>query len=223
MSDNIEKVARLAELTAELDTAAAPEPAGVRRLREAREAAAARDTSQVSDVASVPLAKAGDVVHATATGMQLPRTTSLWGGPPSLALTRGDRVVVTEEMIAADVDRHGNPGWTALVHDPDRQVARWGRVHLAPGEPPADMQPWEYGDAEWSEQREIARKAAWSETDPQRRAEALQRVNDVYGPPPTTSTITATYKMDRAYEEQEARIAASAAAGVPNLGPSQGA
>lgn len=223
MSDNIEKAARLAELTDELDTAAAPEPAGVRRLREAREAAAARDASQVSDVENVPRVKAGDVVHATATGMHLPRTTSLWGGVPALALTRGDRVVVTEEMIAADVDRNGNPGWTAMVHDPDRQVARWGRVHIAPGEPPAGMQPWERGDSEWSEQRELARKAAWAETDPQRRAAALQRVNDVYGPPPTTSTITATYKMDRAYEEQEARIAASAAAGVPNLGPSQGA
>lgn len=217
MSDNIEKVARLAELTAELDTAAAPEPAGVRRLREAREAAAARDASQVSDVASVPRVKAGDVVHATATGMHLPRTTSLWGGVPALALTRGDRVVVTEEMIAADVDRNGNPGWTAMVHDPDRQVARWGRVHLAPGEPPADMQPWEYGDAEWSEQREIARKAAWSETDPKRRAEALQRVKQVYGAPPTTSTVHAVYKGDVAYEAQQAAIAASAAAGALNL------
>lgn len=217
MSENNEKAARLAELTAELDTGAASEPAGVRRLREARKAAAAREASTVSDVEGVPLVKAGDVVHATATGMHLPRTTSLWGGVPALALTRGDRIVVTEEMVAADVDRNGNPGWTTLVHDPDRQIARWGRVHLAPGEPPAGMQPWEYGDAEWSEQREIARKAAWSETDPNRRAEALQRVKEFYGAPPITSTVHAVYKGDVAYEAQQAAIAASAAAGALNL------
>ncbi|MFC7943088.1 hypothetical protein ACFUPZ_07500 [Microbacterium oxydans] len=217
MTNNIDKTARVAELTDELDGAAAPEPVGVRRLREAREAAAAREVSQIPEVEGVPLVEAGDVVHATATGMHLPRTTSLWGGLPALPLTRGDRVVVTEEMIAADVDRNGNPGWTALVHDPDRQIARWGRVHLAPGEPPAGMQPWEHGDAEWSEQREIARKAAWSETDPKRRAEALQRVTEVYGAPPTTSTVHAVYKGDVAYEAQQAAIAASAAAGTPNL------
>lgn len=209
MSDNITK--------AELDAAVTPEPVGVRRLREAREASAAREASQFSDVESIQLVKVGDVVHATATGMHLPRTTSLWGGVPALALTRGDRIVVTEEMVAADVDRNGNPGWTALVHNPDRQIARWGRVHLAPGEPPADMQPWEYGDAEWSEQREVARKAAWSETDPKRRAEALQRVTEVYGAPPTTSTVHAVYKGDVAYEAQQAAIAASAAAGTLNL------
>lgn len=217
MSENNEQAARLAELTAELDTGAASEPAGVRRLREARKAAAAREASTVSDVEGVPQVKAGDVVHATATGMHLPRTTSLWGGVPALALTRGDRIVVTEEMVAADVDRNGNPGWTALVHDPDRQLARWGRVHLAPGEPPAGMMPWEYGDSEWSEQREIARKAAWAETDPKRRAEALQRVKEVYGAPPITSTVHAVYKGDVAYEAQQAAIAASAAAGALNL------
>lgn len=217
MTNNIDKTARVAKLTDELDGAAAPEPVGVRRLREAREAAAAREVSQSPEVEGVPLVKAGDVVHATATGMHLPRTTSLWGGVPALALTRGDRIVVTEDMVAADVDRNGNPGWTALVHDPDRQIARWGRVHLAPGEPPAGMQPWEYGSAEWSEQREIARKAAWSETDPNRCAEALQRVKEVYGAPPTTSTVHAVYKGDVAYEAQQAAIAASAAAGTPNL------
>lgn len=220
MNDNTDKAARLAELTTELN---APEPRGVRRLREAREAAAVREASPLSDVKDVTLVKAGDVIHATATGLNIPRTVNLWGGLPPLTLTRGDRIVVTPEMIDAAKDRHGSPGWVELVHDPERQVRRWGKVHLAPGEPPEDMPRWEVGTPDWAEAREEARKAAWQEVDPQRRAAALQRVHDVYGPPPVTSTIMSTYKMDRAYEEQQARIAASAAAGTPNIGPSQGA
>lgn len=223
MSDNIDKVVRLAELTAELEHSAATEPIGVRRLREAREGASARNTSAMTDTTGATVVRAGDVIHAVSTGMTLPRTVSLWGGLPPLTLTRGDRIVVTTEMISAAVDRNGDPGWVALVHDAERQVRRWGRVHLAPGEPPADLQPWEYGTPDWAEAREEARKAAWKEVDPQRRAAALQRVHAVYGPPPVTSTITSTYKIDRAYEEQQARIAASAAAGTPNIGSSQGA
>ncbi len=163
----------------------------------------------------------GDVIHAVSTGLNIPRTASLWGGLPSLSLTRGDRVVVTQAMIEAAIDRHGNPGWTALVHDPQRQIARWGRIHLAPGEPPADMQPWIYGDASWSEQREIARKAAWQEIDPQRRAAALEEVKRKFGPAPTTSTVHAVYKGDAMYDAQQARIAESAATGTPNLGASR--
>lgn len=195
-----EKKQRLAELTAEL-TAPTSEPA--------------------AESGAVPLVKVGDVIHATATGLTISRTASLWGGLPPLLLTRGDRIEVTAEMITADRDRHGRPGWTAMVHDPDRQLRRWGKVLLAPGEPPADMMPWEPGTSEWAEAREAARKAAWSEPNPQRRAEALEDVQRVYGAAPTTSTIIATIKGDAAYDAQQERIAASAVIGSPQVGPSR--
>lgn len=203
------------------DVTDAAEPTGVARLRVAREAAAKlRDQPEVESD-TPPVVKVGDVVHATATGMQLPRTTSLWGGPPALLLTRGDRIIITEELIEASRDRNGNVTWPTMVHDEAAQLRRWGKIHLAPGEPPEGMQPWERGSADWAEQREIARKAAWAEVDPQRRAAALQRVTEVYGAAPTTSTVHAVHKTDRAYDEQQARIAASAATGTPNLGPSR--
>ena len=197
------------------------EPTGARRLRAAEEAAAKlRDQDKVENE-SAPITQAGDIIHAVATGMHLPRTTSLWGGAPAVLLVRGQSITVTEDMIEASRDRHGNVTWPAMVHDEAAQLRRWGKIHIAPGEPPANMRPWIHGDPEWSEQREIARKAAWAETDPQRRAAALQRVTEVYGKAPTTSTITATYKGDRGFEEQQARIAASAATGTPNLGASR--
>jgi hypothetical protein len=188
-------------------------------LERKRAEKAARDqAAQTADTASAPVVQVGDVIHATATGMHLPRTTSLWGGPPALQITRGDRIVVTEELIEASRDRNGNLTWPAMVHDEAAQLRRWGKIHLAPGEPPADMQPWIYGDASWSEAREVSRRAAWAETDPQRRAAALQKVTEVFGAPPTTSTVTATYKGDADADAQQQRIAAGAATGAPNLG-----
>lgn len=170
---------------------------------------------------TVPVVQAGDVIHALATGLSISRTASIWGGLPPLLLTRGDRIVVTEEMVAADRDRHGRPGWTSMVHDPDRQLRRWGKVFLAPGEPPEGIEPWELGSPEWAEARETARKAAWNEPNPQRRAVALDDVQRVYGAAPTTSTITATIKGDADYDAQQQRIAASATTGSPNVGPSR--
>lgn len=197
------------------------ESAGIRRLREAKEASAKLREQPEVESDTAPVVKVGDVVHALATGMQLPRTTSLWGGAPALQLVRGQSFTVTAEMIEASKDRFGNVTWPAMVRDEAAQLRRWGKIHLAPGAAPQDMQPWIYGDASWSEQREIARRAAWAETNPDRRAAALAEVQRVYGAAPTTSTVHAIHKTDAAYDAQQARIAASAATGVPNLGPSR--
>lgn len=205
--------------TESADVNDAAEPVGVARLRAAQEAVA--NLQQDAAVESPLIVQPGDVVHAVSTGLSIHRNSSLWGGTPPLTLTRGDSFVVTEEMIEAAKDRHGRPGWPSLVNDPERQLARWGRIHLAPGPTPEGMRPWTHGDADWAEQREQARQAAWKEPGPERRAAALQRVTEIYGPAPTTSSVHAIYKTDRAHDEQQARIAASAASGTPNMGPSR--
>ena len=197
------------------------EQTGVRRLREVRDRLA-EQSAEGTDTASARTVKVGDVVHAVATGLTIVRTTSLWGGDPALSLTKGDQFVVTQQMLDADLDRHGRPGWSGIVHDENAQFAKWGRVYVAPGPAPEGMPSWEHGSPDWAEARETARKAAHAETDPQRRAQALRRVQEVFGAAPTTSTITSIIRGDRAYEEQQQRISESAAAGVPNIGPSRG-
>lgn len=156
-------------------------------------------------------------------GIPIPRSASIFGAP-SVTLYRGDEIEIDAAMLEADLDRHGRPGWAALLHDDAMQVEKWGSVRLRPGRAPRDLQPWVHGSPLWSEQREAARRAAWAEPNPERRAEALAEVKRTYGDAPTTSTVlnTATTPTERAAAEQAERIAASAAAGVPNLGPSRG-
>jgi hypothetical protein len=201
-----------------------PQTPGQARLEAMRAEVAKLQSEEAStpDETSAPVVVPGDLVHVLESGMTIPRTTSLWGGAPALQLTRGDVFTVTREMIEASRDRHGNLTWPAMVHGEDAQIRRWGAVRLRPGPAPAGMHSWVYGDAQWSEERETARRAAWAETDPERRKVALQRVIETYGAAPTTSTVHAVIKGDRAYDEQQQRIAASAAAGVPNIGPSSG-
>lgn len=192
------------------------------RLHALRAEVAAMETPAPADTASAPHVAVGDTVHAVATGLSIPRTTSLWGGDPALTLTKGDEFIVTQAMLDADVDRYGNRGWSGIVHDADAQLAKWGKVYLAPGPAPSDLPRWEYGDPQWSEDRETARRAAWSESDPERRAEALSEVKRVYGDAPTTSTVLATYRVDKAFEAQQERIRAAVANGTQNYGRSRG-
>jgi|JI9StandDraft_2_1071091.scaffolds.fasta_scaffold210410_2 hypothetical protein len=45
---------------------------------------------------------------------------------------RGDTFTVTEKMITASLDRLGN-SFIDTIERPDVQLARWGKVYLAPG------------------------------------------------------------------------------------------
>lgn len=158
------------------------EPIGVQRLRLARERAAALRAAEPVTETTAKRVEVGDIVHAVNTGLQIPRTASLWGGDPALILKRADSFVVTQAMLDADLDRHGRPSWTVLVHDPDAQYARWGKLYLAPGEAPADMQPWIVGDPDWREAREAARERAWRIVDEAEQKQAFQEIHRIYGP-----------------------------------------
>lgn len=158
------------------------EPVGVQRLRLARERAAALSAADPTPETTARRVEVGDVVHALVTGVHISRTTSLWGGEPALNLRRGDSFVVTQAMLDADLDRHGQPSWTILVHDEDAQYARWGRLRLAAGEAPQGMMPWVMGDPDWKEAREAARQRAWRIIDEQEQREAFAEIHRVYGP-----------------------------------------
>ncbi|MFG6502512.1 hypothetical protein [Microbacterium sp. P05] len=196
------------------------EPLGQRRLREARERLAimqAQDTETVSGHSIQP----GDWIHSLDEGgISIVRSTSIYGSA-SVVLYRGDEIQVDQAMLDASKDRFGNLTWPALVGDANGQIEKWGSVRLRAGRAPRDLAPWVHGSTLWVEAREIARKAAWAEPNPERRAHALRRVQEVYGAGPVTSVITSVIKADRAFEEQQARISESAATGVSNIGPSR--
>lgn len=158
------------------------EPVGVQRLRLARERAAALQAAQPVTETTARRVEVGDVVHAVNTGLHISRTTSLWGGDPALMLKRGDSFVVTQAMLDADLDRNGRPSWSVLVHDPDAQFAKWGKLYLAPGEAPGDIEPWLPGDADWHTAREAARQAAWRIVDEQEQKAAFQEIHRKFGP-----------------------------------------
>jgi hypothetical protein len=217
-----DKAARLAILTAELDTAD-DRPTGQRRLDAARAAVAELNTPEPTGAASAaPVVAPGEWVHSLdESGVMLPASVGVFG-TASINLLRGDEIQVTEEMAAAARDRHGRPGWLALVHDPDGQIQKWGTVRLAPGRAPHTLQPWTHGSPAWAEQREAARREAWGLPTAEARTAALAEVARVYGPAaPTSVTLnTAQTPTERAAAEQDNRIRAAAAAGVPNIGPS---
>lgn len=158
------------------------EPTGVQRLRLARERTAALRAADPTPETTAKRVEVGDVVHAVNTGLQIHRSASLWGGDPALMLKRGDSFIVTQGMLEADLDRNGKPSWSILVHDPDAQYAKWGKLYLAPGEAPADMEPWIPGDADWKEAREAARQAAWRIADEAEQKQAFQEIRRKFGP-----------------------------------------
>lgn len=53
---------------------------------------------------------------------------------------RGDTLTVTEKMITASLDRMGH-SFIDTIENADAQVQRWGRVYLAPGPCPFEVQP----------------------------------------------------------------------------------
>ena len=215
-----DKSVRLAELSAELETAE-PLPVGQQRLKRAREAATARDASTTPDAART--AKSGTWMHSLDEGgISILRSSSIFGAP-SITLYRGHEIEIDQAMLDADQDRWGRPSWSALLDDEEAQIAKWGFVRLRAGRAPRDLQPWTHGSALWAEKREAARREAWAQPTAEGRAEALSDVQRVYGDGPVTSTVLNTAKTasERAYDEQAERIAASAAKGTPNVGPSR--
>lgn len=139
----------------------------------------------VSAPAQLRLPVPGETIHCLESGL----TISTGGGwiTGGAVLARGQNLVVTTQLLEANRDALGRYGGPGLVHHPDEQMAVHGRLLFAPGPAPDDMTA-ETGTAEWVEQREVARRAAWAEPDPARRTDALAEVERKYGAAPTTST-----------------------------------
>lgn len=165
------------------------------------------------ETASAPrIPSPGDTLHVLRSGL----TVSLGGGTlmsaRAVVLERGQTFTVTSEMIAAARDRHGSlaSSWLSFVYDEPGQIARYGAVIVRPGPAPADLRPWEYGSPDWQNARETARRRAHTLPTEAERRDALAAVEREYGPAPTTSATTATYRehhTERAAREQAERIA----------------
>jgi len=123
-------------------------------------------------VVTTPLGKLteGDQIH-------FKTSTTAWG----YVRGRGETLTLTAEQIENSVDQLGR-SWLDSVDDPE---ARIDRGPWPDGEP-----RWSYGDPMWEEQRESARRVAWSHVDPKVRAQALREVDLIFGPPPATSWTT---------------------------------
>lgn len=126
---------------------------------------------------------------------------ALFGGVSEIS-RRGQTVTITSEMLDA------SPWISRYLGDEAAQLDRWGVVRIAPGPFPADASRWTYGDPAWAEAREIARRAAWAETDPERQTAARAAVEREFGPAPTTSTSNEIreHHTERRAREQAERI-----------------
>jgi hypothetical protein len=156
----------------------------------------------MSETTPTPV-KPGDEITILTSGISVPSGDWLIGGT---VMSRGDVFRVSPEQIAASHDRYGTPGGIMLAGDPEEQIRRWGVQRFHAGR--LDLDPWQRGDETWVEQREIARRAAHAEPDPERRAAALAAVHEKFGAGPSTSThvpIKENGYWQRKGEEIEAR------------------
>lgn len=151
----------------------------------ARKAQAESTVEQVAEPRPIKIVEPGTTVHVLRGGV----TVNLGGNLPSstVVLERGRTFTVTAEMIALTKNRNGELGGVALAVDEDEQQRRWGEVRFRVGAAPDDMRPWIHGDADWSDARERARRAAHAQPTEDLRAEALAEVHRVYGAAPVTS------------------------------------
>lgn len=163
------------------------------------------------------LPRPGDQFHVLVSGFSIHTKAHGFSGSTAI-LDRGATVTITQDILDAAVDRFGNPGWPATLHDPEAQTERWGEQMIAPGPWPADAEPWIYGDRRWETDRDMARRAAWAIADERERATALAAVETRFGPARSTSQTTAVYRpgqhpTERAASQQERAFAAARARG----------
>jgi hypothetical protein len=115
----------------------------------------------------------GDSAHWLASGVSFALDERLTGtGGIS---RRSESFVLTETLKTANRGRDG-VGLFDLVDDPAEQQRRYGRQLIAPGEAPADLEPWEPGSVEEARAADQARRIAQSLPDDAERAAALAEV-----------------------------------------------
>lgn len=148
------------------------------------------ETSTEADYSTTPLGKlkAGDYVSFTDAAMT-------WGE----VWPRGASVQLTPDLIRRTVGTDGR-SWLDDVDDDGARIQR--------GRWPSGAASWRYGDPEWQEAREAARRRAWAILDPAERAAAREAVEREYGPAPsTTKTLnSAPDPAARAASEQRQRL-----------------
>lgn len=109
---------------------------------------------------------------------------------------------LTADHIRRSIGTTGR-SWLDTVDDPGSRVQR--------GQWPASEPRWTFGDPQWAEEREEARKRAWSLQDPEERAAARAAVEAEYGPAPSTSKAlnSAPDPSARVAAEQRTRLDAA--------------
>lgn len=188
----------------------ADERTGHALLESARARKAERDKAAR---AALPVAP-GDQFHVLKTGVGI----HTGGGflASSHISTAGETITVTAAMIEANYSMSGW-NWMSIIDDEDAQLARWGEVRFRLGRAPADVQTWnEWGDPDFVEQREAARREAWQQPSAQARADALAAVQARFGPAaPTSTTLNTT--PDPSIKQAEQQRARLHAAGVRHI------
>lgn len=147
----------------------------------ARKAAAETATAEAPD--SPRTLKVGETFHALADGLTIGTTLQLFGGTPAILTRRASTYTMTQDMLEASKNKFGAIGWPALVFDADAQRRRWGKVYLAPGPAPAEMESFLPGGREANEARENAMQTAGQIADPYERRAAIERVKLRFGAP----------------------------------------
>lgn len=145
------------------------------------EAAATADSATPDDGPRV--LEVGEQFHALHDGLTIGTTTQLFGGTPAIITRRAQTYTVTPDMLEASKDRFGRMSWPVMVFDPEAQRRRWGKVYIAPGAAPEDMESWLPGGREANEARENAMLTAGQIADPYERRAAIERVKQRFGAP----------------------------------------
>lgn len=163
------------------------EPAGVARLRAAREALATLQAQQAEHAASAPIPVVpGDMFHAVIGGC----TISTGAGFLASAhiTTAGESICVTAKMIEASYSASGR-SWMSLLGNDEAQIQKWGEVRFRLGPAPADAPTWNtHGSVEWHRARDAAKSEAWAMPTAEARAAALAVVAERFGPVASTAT-----------------------------------
>ncbi len=111
----------------------------------------------------------------------------------SRVLSYGEELLITPEVVMANTGVDGKCRLLELIDDEPRQVRELGQVVVRRGPWPEGQSRLLYGDVAWLEAREAARQEAHKIENDQERLRALAKVEQDYGPRPTSRT-TATFR-----------------------------
>ena len=118
----------------------------------------------------------GVTVHFVASGLTVHTSESLHS--IARVMLRGDTLVITPEVRAANTDRFGR---CCLDLPAVEQARRFGMVHFLPGELPPSFERLEPGSPQWDAARQAAYLDAGRISDPDEQRRAAARVRERFG------------------------------------------